>query len=106
MAKQLERRRYTYQRITIHLPRPPLGTFSRLKLIKLFQVLAPSLMSDFPISLLAFFGTIETSIAASTSHEPFCRPKAAKAETAADCQERERRDGGTIFQALFAVKTV
>jgi len=63
-------------------------------------------MSDFPISLLAFFGTIEASIAASTSHEPFCGLEAAEAETAADCQERERWDGGTIFQALFTVKTV
>jgi hypothetical protein len=63
-------------------------------------------MSDFPISLLAFFGTIEASIAASTSHEPFCGLEAAETETAADCQERDRWDGGTIFQALFAVKTV
>jgi hypothetical protein len=46
-------------------------------------------MSDFPISLLAFFGTIEASIAASTSHEPFCGLEAAEAETAADCPERE-----------------
>jgi hypothetical protein len=63
-------------------------------------------MSDFPISLLAFFGTIEASIAASTSHEPFCGLEAAEAETAADCQERERWDGGINFQALFAIKTV
>lgn len=63
-------------------------------------------MSDFPISLLAFLGTIEASIATSTSHEPFCGLEAAEAETAADCQERERWDSGTIFQALFAVKTV
>ena len=63
-------------------------------------------MSDFPISLLAFFGTIEASIAASTSHEPFCGLEAAEAEMAADCQERERWDLGTIFQALFTVKTV
>ena len=63
-------------------------------------------MSNFPISLLAFFGTIEASMAASTSHEPFCGLEAAEAETAADCQERERWDGGINFQALFAVKTV
>ena len=63
-------------------------------------------MSDFPIFLLAFFGTIEASIAASTSHEPFCGPKAAEAETATDCQERDRWDGGINFQELFAVKAV
>jgi len=63
-------------------------------------------MSDFPISLLAFFGTIEASMAASTSHEPLCGLEAAEAETAADCQERERWDGGINFQALFAIKAV
>jgi hypothetical protein len=63
-------------------------------------------MSDFPISLLAFFGTIEASLAASASHKPLCGLEAAEAQTAADCQERERWDGGTIFRALFAVKTV
>jgi hypothetical protein len=46
-------------------------------------------MSDLPIFLLAFFGTIEASLAAGTSHKPLCRLEAAEAETAADCQERE-----------------
>jgi hypothetical protein len=63
-------------------------------------------MCGFPIPLLAFFGTIDATIAASTSHELFCGQEATEAEMPTDCQERERWDGGTVFQALFTVETI